>query len=469
MKKIFYIIASVILLWGCMSEPVVDKEPETPYESEERVLVSMATRSINIDAQYPYGRGENEELPYFFENFDPGAILYISQQGTSLSPNLYYNSDGTGSKKEDSIFPDTNRSNLYIYEYEENKDANWDTGYNFVPYVNKKGENRALNWGAIRNNGSRGNAFWFYAIFTGNNRPNFRINGWQNNDSNIGRSAKSLAKLHDVMGAYHASSSLYTRMRFKLYHLTILTHITLLVPAKQAEPNGGYSGFDDNAFINNGICGLSNFSNFGGVWIGVPQWSGHPTNGLLNYFNIDWVANRSSDNEAPLVTSPGGGSSTPCLYMLKGTPKEPFLIDNVKSFYPGSEIETDSVRRYEFIAYIAAQQPNKLNNALLSIRLLTPGSNATVERKITSGKYYYTMDHATFADYYYYGDTNKKQDQLTEGSDLDFTTQGIYQHLTLYIPREGNKTLLVSAKIEPWNETHTDMTLVPREDDTTED
>ena len=487
-KKYIHIILAVVIAVGCSDNSSVTDEQYEHGDASRSMSVSFATRSINIEDQYPFGRGENEETPYINDKFEEGAILYISQMGTTKDPVLFCTGDNSDPKKYGTPYDkETEKDNLYIYQYEPDTDADWNTGYNFVPYVNQNGNKTPLNWGVIRTLGSVGNSFSFYAIAepNGKNAPQFRIGQWQNNYE----TSELLSKKLDKLGAYHATSSLYTRMRFKLYHLVNCIHVTLLVPEKEdnhEDEEPGYTGFNEKAFIHNNVCGGSQNEDLPGVWLGVPMWAvrqlGGVKKGLNTNFDINWRASRSSDVDPPkirVITDAGysNNDDNHCLYMLKydvdnpDKMPEPFKLENVKDFYPDYENKNhpdyDIVRRYEFVGYFLGQ---KFENAYLSIRLLTPDSSGElVHRKNDPGSQDSNIKKSVdgnYVPYFYYGNT-KGQNQQQPGSEFNIgeNTQGVFQHVVLYVPRKGNETVEVSAKVIPWNETHTDMTLIERDED----
>lgn len=476
-KSILYLFISTVLL-GCVDQPVT----YTDNSDEEigGIAAAYAARTIYDDnAGMGYPTLDNEEKIEFPAQFNKGDIIYISQLSPTGDPCLYpYNKDALTSKYQGITYDaDTEMDNFYVYEYQENPNADWDKGLNFIPYRNDKGNISPLKWSYIRGLGSVGNSFSFYAIYYPNNpkgQTAFRVANWQNQGET--KNFKSFVGGNDVMGAYHATSSLYTRMRFRFFHLTSFLHVTLLVPNKKAYPEeegGGYSGFDTNAFEFNHIAGGNGDANLPGAWIGNPAWVkrqiGSVTQtALRSNYRINWGASRTSDNEPPLVevinenngANINNNQQTPCMYQLRNVSDEVFEI-NVRDFQPNSAIEKDSVRRYEFVGFYVGQNfPS--NQPLISVRLLTPGSTGA-KTVIPSGQSYTTVENAQFAAYFYYGNTNG-QSQVAGGQQPDFTQQGLYQHITLYLPRKGNETVLVRAKILPWNGTYTDMSLVPRED-----
>lgn len=486
MKKRFHILLFFALTAAACTKDRASDEPQPESDICEGIYVALPTRADKnwtIEDEYAwlneYGvqRGENEELPYITDEFQEGDILYISQLGTTVNPVLHYNSNGeTSATLGASFSKETEKDNLYIYQYKKNPDADWDEGYNFVPYVNEKGRTSPIKWSEIRGRGSVGNSFSLYAVYDyQRENPSFGIRQWENQRA----SARALAGEFDVMAAYHATSSLYTRMRFRLHHLVNCLHVTLLVPTYEwDEEKGKGTGFNDQVFGKNDgdhkKAGGSQSEDLPGVWLSVPMWVQNKTAlgknkvGIKEAYEINWRASISSDHDTPALTIPTGGyrnnDDNPCLYKLEGVSRDPFTLTNVRKFYPESERETDEVRRFEFVGYYLGQDFNT-NNPFLSIRMLTPGSSGELTTSHAGGT---TQSMAgDYVPYFFW--PNKDQFGMQEDgtSDNDFhygNVRGVYQHLILYVTRRENEAILVSAKMMPWKETSTEITLVEDED-----
>lgn len=499
MKNYLYIFLLLFLFTNC-SDTEINENGESLLSPNggSGVFVNFGTRSEGWDIDKDYEEslaaigdeeGPNEEKPYIIDHFEDGDILFISQLGTTVDPTLENIQTNENNKPNYDKF--TIKKNLYIYQYKTPESpTDWTEGSNFVPFINtQKNDSTPMNWSYIKNLGSVGNAFSFFALFQGNNQtPNFRTVTFMNYAGDEAEyaphSAEELGKRYGLFGAYHATSSLYTRMRFRMYPLFNLIRVTLLIPAQEDnDDEPGYSGFAANAFMNNWYAGNNSAQRYPGVWFGVPQWAVETTAalssiGINTSFKINWRASRSSDKDAPLIQS-GNENTNVSFYLLRYDKDDPyaehpvFRLDNVKRFFPNYVNENhpdedyDMVRRYEWIAYYVPQ--SKFNssafNALLSIRLLTPGSSGNLYYRESSNSQYVGKKFSvegTYVPYFFYG-TNKGQHQTTQ-TDLGLSTQGTYTHLTLYVPRKGNQTVMVSAKVMPWMETFTDMTIVEREE-----
>lgn len=437
--------------------------------------------------------GDNNE-------FTDKGVLFISQITPTRTPNIpvtewtwfqghpderYWETDA-GKKLY------TGNDNLWMYELDRElgNGADWDKGYNFVPMFGENDEepfkNFKMDWKTIKSYGSLGNAFSFFAMYYPGGNPIFQTYTHQ--------SACDLAmmKRMDIMGAYHTTPSLYTRMRFKLYHLMVYVRVTVYVPVMEITYKDGeaigYTGFGRNAFDENTDLGKNNGRP--AVYItGHNTWDDSKGRTVSIKHSMDWRANRSSD-EAPLVQASNEskailamhrhatfgqfdeqqgfteknvdgewGHYLPDMPADEASP-EVFEIDrSIFMTVPSGENPVEKVRRYEFSAIMVPQSIGKGSN-LLVLRLATPGLEELPPDLDNAKK-----DYGTYKDFSFDGTSVNLRDnngQLT-------LTQGTLQHFYIYIPRTGNKTILMKANVEPWKGTQTDMTVVEEEPEKTED
>ena len=304
-------------------------------------------------------------------------------------------------------------SYLYVYEYSANPNANWNEGYNFK----HKSDKWDFNWQNVLNIGPDGNAFKFFGFhYPVDNVIKWDVQRDQRGVSTDPYNTDNFLK-SDILGAYHATSSLYTRMRFRLFHLMTYLKVTLYVPTYKGTADDAnnlqYYGFNANA-VDGGLM-LNAYSSF----------------------TIDWAAAKSSDSEAPLVQIPSNArKDNIVMYMHQVTSSDPFSI-NVRDYYGGAvdglqDDGTDTVREYNFSVLFPTQ--NFGTDNFLCFVLKTPGND--------------TM-------YYYFAGS-----QIVEGEGNNYgLTQGTLQQLYLYLPRKTNQTVLIGAKVLPWNKSVTDMTV----------
>ena len=391
MKYALLAILSFVLCASCASsEPLLpDQELEGPTVTEIAAL-SGNRRALEAAADDEYADQMTDS------DFVEGSLLYISQMGSSSANNPNFTVGAS--------------DNLYIYSYEENPDASWDAEgtYNFYPTTLTK----AIEWEDVRGRGSVGNAFSLYALhFPVDNAVRFDVETDQRELEDFKKS--------DILGAYHATSALYTRLRFRLYHLMVYLRVTLYVPVYEVQFDEKtneylYSGFREDAFEHAQMR--------------------KATTG----FNIDWRVNRSSDTDAPLtVLNTAAGYTNQTIQMYRHdagqTPEQTEITLGDFYDYPeGDEFAstTDKVYVYNFSVLFPGQV---FGNEFLHFQFRTPGG---------------TYKNYTFS-----------ASQLKTGAtDFGFT-QGTLQHLSLYLPRKGNETILVGARILDWTDASTDMTV----------
>lgn len=339
--------------------------------------------------------------------FIDGSLLYISQMGTVIEPN--FNEDKTDNELYD--------NNLYRYIYSENTSADWDKEFNFKTETGRA----PIKWQDIKNRGSVGNAFSLYALhFPVDNKVRFSV---EKNQTTLDNFRKS-----DIMGAYHATSSLYSRMRFRLYHLMVYLRVTLYVPVYQAtdpedkisKPTGYHAEAVKNAFLTK----------------------------VKTEFDIEWRASRSSDNDAPYVSEKRDAPADYVfMYAHESNKEKKDVIKtiDVTKFYGQGNLTEDQVYEYNFSVLIPRQQMGT-NDQFLLFQLL-PGT-------------VFDKDKTDLTTYYF------QTSQLRQGyDDFQLMTQGSLLHLNLYLPRTGNDVLLVSADIVNWKDASSDMTVTKQPKD----
>ena len=410
MRHSFIAILAVMLMASCA------RSESLPHggSNEEAVMAISADTGARMMAgtmQLADADTPDEDDMILTENtFAEGSLLYVSQMGTTKAPNF-------------SDTQETGKTQRYIYEYEENPDASWDAEgtYNFYPQDKQKDP---IYWDDIRSNGSVGNAFSLYAFhFPVDNEVRFNVETDQRILDNLKKS--------DILGAYHATSALFTRLRFRLYHLMVYLRVTLYVPVLEANADDdGYSGFEKDALRNAVVL-----------------------NAATN-FDVEWRANRSSDTDAPLITLDKNNAGTSMLFMYRHNPgEEPEETIDVKElykdYYNDKNLELgddgiDRVRVYNFSVLFPGQTFGNSDTNFLQFQLNTPGWEEGGNVK----NFYFAAS------------------QLTTGNTNFNFTQGTLQHLSLYLPRHGNETILVGADILPWTDASTDMTVTDQSKET---
>ena len=372
MSKYYLFILLLIIACACSTS-------DEDFDQKQTVNGLYVASNVPLAAD---GADTSDDENLIIDSFDANSILYFSQLGTTSTPNF-------------KDFSENASPYCYQYQYNPNLSANWESGYNFKC----RDSYQPFDWDAVPELGSVGNAFSFFAMyFPGDNTVKWNVQTDQSEKENFIKS--------DIMGAYHATSALYTRMRFNLFHLMVYLKVTIYVPTFQENDNNNnfsYSGFDENALL--GAYVLN--ANTG--------------------FDIDWLAVRSSDKMAPLTQSTGPKDNIKMYtHAISNETKE---ID-VRDYYNGGNIEKDEVRAYSFSVIFPSQSfgDNFLCFALKDI------------------------DEATR--YFYFSGSQI----IGDGGNYSLS-QGTLQELELYLPRNSNETILLGANIIPWKDSVTDMTV----------
>ena len=391
-----YILMSFITLCvmgACSNE----SEPEGDVMDDGSTIFAACNTMVMADN---VGDDDTEDTaPIIIDGFTDGSLLYFSQFSQNYNPNF-----------EDE---DESASNyLYIYQYKENPKASWESGENFASVQDRF----SFNWDRTVGIGPSGNTFKFFGFyFPVANQVTWEVEKNQRGPNENPYDKSNFMK-SDIMGAYHATSSIYTRMRFRLFHLMTYLKVTLYVPVYKAQYSDpekqSYSGFEAGALK-------------GGIVMNA-----------LTKFNIEWAASKSSDTEAPFVQTPGNEPRSNIMMYFHRSDESRDTTINVKNYYnlPVDDIEDDldQVRIYNFSVLFPTQT---FNGNFLCFALSTPGGDTK---------------------YYYFTSTQ------VPGAGIDLT-QGTLQQLYLYLPRKTNQTVLVGAKILPWQDAQTDMTVTKKE------
>lgn len=382
-KHIIPILAWTFILTACSN----DKAPAIVEENDDAIRSFAVSR---VGMSMAQGISAQDTTILTQSDFEDGSIIYISQMGTTLDPSF-----------------EAGSTNMYQYSWYENEEAEWDYEYNF------SADPSPLSWSVISSNGQVGNAFSLYGMFfPQGNSIRFNVEKDQTQLENF--------LVSDVMGAYHATPSLFTRLRFRFFHLMVYLRVTLFVPVLEFADDE-YTGYDENALL-----------------------TAYMVNPVTN-FSINWRANRSSDTEAPLVSDPVSKDyGNIYMYQHAGSGTKQQLID-VSPYYTDGDLETDNVRVYEFSVLFP---PQTFGTAapILCFQLQTPGQQNGDTTSPKSVSYYFYSNRLT-----------------TETNDFRFT-QGTLQQLNLYLPRHSNETVLVSANIIDWTNATTGMTVVEKEE-----
>lgn len=404
----------LVFFWSCKEE----KGPS--FDSEENVIekitVSMATRDQddtagNGDADNKDTEEEEEEeifdpkkyeVPFDLE-FDSKSVVFLSQQTASTAP-----------------FKTS--SDIYAYRYIEDSEATWEEGYNFTP----RDLDNPLEWFKIGNTGSYLGGFQLYALYFPKETeiPQRVENGniyysVQQDQSTLENLIKS-----DILGAYHSTPTLFTRLNFRLFHLMTYLRIRLYVPDFDKDSK---TGFYDDALVSASVENAT------------PE------------FVIEWGAIRSPDSEGPAI-SPLAGEGNIIMYyhpLKPGVEKREIYEIEYENFVPNDyfdqplEGKYDRVRVYDFSVLIPMQKGTLNEDGTESSFTQTDFLSFNI--KSNSGaitKYVF----------------NQSKTANSTGSNLQLT-QGNFQYMELYVPRVGNRVIYAGSKLNQWSHRATSFPL----------
>lgn len=435
------------------------------------ISVDMASRPVLMVAG---DNADEENDPYqgeaiFDVEFIPDeSILFVSQRTRFQYP-----------------FTSTNKT--YSYVYFRNQYAGWEEGFNFKPYdagdydPDLEPNPNALDWDVVSSKGSVGNGFALYAMYYPDQQNN-RLSVY-NDQSTLGALRNS-----DIMGAYHSTSALYSRVRFMLYHLMVYFKINLYVPVYDetfktesgTSTSQGFSGFTAASLIDAAIKNVC--PDFSIDWsASISSETSPVVNISENYkdlltdirmyshahYNDDYVlvdetkgdedlSRRSRDGEEEGEEEGDGNEEEDptedvegAIRPLKKTRIEisQFLPSDILSIQPLDPAEDgkiyDDVFMYSFSVIVPAQYADftTQNPGFLKFVFERPGT-------LTEKNYYFSS-----------GFSSNSNTSVLEPN------KGSLQVLNLYLPRKGDEVILVGAEIQNWNYVETDTNLTEREED----
>lgn len=405
--------AVLCLLWSCDADHKAGKVNDGQYVNG--ITVSIATRAEGDgdgsgDAENNPNKNSNfnidDLIPYTLA-FDQNTILQVSQQALHLSP----------FQTEDAIF-----NYQYIPTYVDHEGA-WDdeNSYNFTPY----GQDEPLEWNRISQTGSYLNGFAMHCLyFPIENRIRSKVSDTgailysvMEDQSTVENLKKS-----DILGGFHITTELFSRIKFRLFHLMTYIRIRLYVPVYDDEKNTGYrEGSLKYATLDN----------------------------VTPDFAIDWNYQVTPDDNGQQI-NPLNGDGSIKMYqhpLPEGATEHAIEEIKYKDFLPSGYYDQgivgdyDKVRAYDFSVLLPQQkgikdadgkETNFTGTEFLNFYLQTNAGGTT--------RYYFTQSLGS--------ESNE--------SVLEFKP-GYFQYIELYVPRVGNQVVFVGAKVNPWNQTNTGM------------
>lgn len=466
LQNIFYGVGGLGLLClvSCAEKDLYFPTSSDLYNSIDYIYAELATRAdgdgdaggdIDIpgdpdpgeegDGIYdvsPEGHYDNLEATKLLDDeFKDGDALFFSQLVSGmLVPFQSKNASEYPPSLPPSFasrYPD-GYENLYTYYYvgEENEKwypTEWKSqeeggmgGYNFFPTdVEHK-----MEWEDIQAWGYDNNGYALYALYN-------PVENILNLDFNVPTDQTDISALRgsNFIGAYHSSSS-SGRVRFKLYHLMCYFKLTLYIPVFK----------DDDLDANKNKIR-----------------SGYPADALqdvqlldvLTDFNINWYANRNSD-DAPACSAIAGGVRKNINMFIPPLTKEfygtedglpPVVTIKTSNFFNSDDKEnydpdeTDECWKITVSALIPAGQKFAANDPNYPNWAWTDKNFIRINMRQNIGEVPKT--------YVFNGNTNPTLGGHFVSGDLS-VEQGNIQHLSLYIPRHGAAAVLVGANVVDW-------------------
>ena len=292
------------------------------------------------------------------------------------------------------------------------------------------------------------------------------------------RSLENLLRA-DIQAAYHSTSALYSRVRFRLFHLMNYFKINLYVPIFKETGKEGedalYSGYTAESLVN--ACVKNACPEFRINWSGNISSDTSPGVDIEkpdHKENIYMYSHRHAGEDENGGSGDGGGTGDEDEPSTDGTradeltgPDEPDYNDpgtpvpedskwatirpvkqmtiNVKDFLPEDLIKIQPLR-----TEADGSMPDEV--FLFSFSVIIPAQPASFTDQYPGWLQFQFKDLAGIDKNYYFNS------QFVQGGTLQ-TTKGTLQIMNLYLPRKGDEVILINADIKPWTGVETDMNL----------
>lgn len=383
MKSLFYISLFTILLClgSCTDNEEVSEAVKT-RAAEFDVEFYQNTDDKTTDDSDNNTSGLNGVLDDYF--IDGKSIIIISQRGTSLSIDFNdYKIDSEGNQTEN--------ENLYKYVYYSNPSAKWENLYNFQP-----SGNHALDWdyiGQDRLNGEYALGALYYPI---GYKVYNSVEADQSIYDNLLRS--------NILGAWHRTNTLKTRLRFRFFHLMEAIRVTLLIPAWDSKDNSGF---------------------------GTDAAKSATLLSVIKEFDIDWSLDNSSETPPNAQYTRNGVEPCDIRMFLESVDNEVKTI-KLSEQTPSFPEEKENVRKATFVVLFPPQQPASNGPAMRFILKTMGGQEKS-----------------------YVWNTNNMYDNTLSSEG------GRVNNLILYLPRKDHNAILIKAHILDWIEAESQFTVVP--------
>ena len=421
------------------------------------------------DGEYKSEHDDNYQATVLLnDSLKYGDILYFSQLVSGKMEPF----TGVAPEKFPSTMTDSVRDlykngypNVYDYYYKKEYDATWEDvpgGYNFfADTVTNK-----MDWDIIKIWGLNNSGYALYALYypynnqlpkTEEGKLDFRVQTDQTTKENLQKS--------NFIGAYHSSSSAYSRLKFKLYHLMTYLKVTLYVPVYNPNDTIVVTGKDGKRDT-------------------VPGRTGFPADALqsaevryvIPNFNINWYAQRSTDT-APATSAATDSARTTIKMYIPGT--EDYSATN--GLPP---VVTINPKDFIRDGYSNMDIPNEDKCWEITLSALIPAGQdyPRGSSEYANGMSWTNLNFLRFNLRENIGEVLKRyiftgmsETGLIGSGDNINLAQGHLQHLSLYLPRYGAQAVLLNANVIDWEQWYNDnMGLRPdaplnNEEENTED
>ena len=398
-----FLLSIVLLSAGCKDSADQPGEGKVSSLSLDRIYLSVAS---DEERATPGTDSDFDENGVLITKFDDVSTLFISQ-------GLY------------TRMPFYAKEYIYPFKYmgdEADASASWEEGYNFIA----SDPNKLLKWENIKETGTYNGGYALYALYY----PTIDLEDWGKEDVLnfiVPRDQRVLEALKkaDILGAYH-NTDLFTRLRFRLYHLMVYLKVNLYVPVYDTEKK---TGFTTNA---NPVLSIE---------------------GANDQFSISWALLRDSDGKPPVGSLPVEGDVDP--FLAYAHPVEGDREVTKINYKEYTEIDQnisgdeDEVMLYEFSVIIPMQDTKFLSEKdsdeleivknFLKVEIKSPGTGFL--------KTYYLNRNQTIPD---------PNSQLSMES-------GHLQVLNLYLPRKGSSLVMMGATVDPWDDLYSEFPLIEQE------
>lgn len=366
-------------------------------QEEDMVIGDEIDDAVNFTLDFPtrsVGAETTDEsnLDPLYDYFNKNESILLIAQRTQDHSISFEDNNGDG-------------DNQYLFKYvwngdeantlESDKTPNWGSGYNFSSL--ESWEN-PLTWSTAIKNGAFGSSYAFGALY-------YPIDNSIRNSIEDNQSELEGLKKSNILGAYHLTESLYERFRFRLYHLMACIRVTIQIPDKRTEEDGGFTGYDDRVF------------------------KAYMLN-VQKDFVIDWGA--GSSEEPPILRADDSSETRPTKINMFETPvtnHEPVEIDLSNYGLEG----TDYVRQHTFTVLFPPQTLSNTKDILQFDMMRANGRQVDIQ---------FTWSTSQLI-------TNLQ------------VSPGTITNLVLYFTREENEALLVRSEITDWTHTDTTVTVTP--------